>query len=203
MYHGAMSAQPAAPTMAAAAVRERHELPIPHTWNLADIFPDWSAWEVGCAALDAGIRAFATRQGSLKSGPEALVAALQASDALGQLAYKVYYYASLHYDQDQRDNVGERSPAARAAPARALAAGDVVVQSRAARPAAPRCGNGWRRTRRSPSIASRSRISIGSRSTCSTRRASVSCRSRASSATPPTIPTRRCRRPTRSSRASN
>jgi oligoendopeptidase F len=104
MYHGAMSAQPAAPPVAAPKVRERHEIPVPDTWNLDDIFPDWKAWEAGGGELEAGIRAFATRQGSLKSGPEALLGALQASDALGQLAYRVYYYASLHYDQDQRDN---------------------------------------------------------------------------------------------------
>ncbi len=104
MYHGAMSAQPVAPPIAAVTVRERHELPIPHTWNLDDIFPDWPAWEAACAELEAGIRAFATRQGSLKNGAHALLDALRAGDVLGQLAYKVYYYASLHYDQDQRDN---------------------------------------------------------------------------------------------------
>ena len=109
MYHGAMSAQPDAPpstieTPVAAPVRERHDIPLPDTWNLDDIFPDPAAWEAGCAELEAGIRAFATRQGSLSSGADALLEALQASDTLGQLAYRVYYDAALRYDQDQRDN---------------------------------------------------------------------------------------------------
>ena len=44
---------------------------------------------------------------------------------------------------------------------------------------------------------------LGSRNTCSTRRASTCCRSRASSARRPTMPTRRCRRPTCVSRPSS
>ncbi len=104
MYHDAMSAEPATPTSVAPAPRSRHELPVEETWNLHDIFPDWGAWETGCAELERGIRAFATRKGSLAGGAAALLGAMQASDVLGQLAYKVYYFASLHYDQDQRDN---------------------------------------------------------------------------------------------------
>jgi len=30
---------------AAATVRQRHEVPVQQTWNLADVFPDWAAWE--------------------------------------------------------------------------------------------------------------------------------------------------------------
>jgi oligoendopeptidase F len=90
---------------AAAAVRERHEIPAADTWNLDDIFTGLDAWETACQELEAGIRAFAARQGSLADGPASLLAALQASDALGQLAYRVYYYVSLRYDEDQRDNV--------------------------------------------------------------------------------------------------
>ena len=58
----------------------------------------------GCAELEAGIRAWPPGAGTLASGAAALLAALQERDALGQLAYRVYYYAALHYDQDQRDN---------------------------------------------------------------------------------------------------
>lgn len=105
MYHEGMTAQPASPETAVAPLRERHAIPVVDTWNLEDIFPGWEAWEKACAELEAGIRAFATRRGTLANGPEALLDALKASDALGQLAYRVYYYASLYYDQDQRDNV--------------------------------------------------------------------------------------------------
>jgi oligoendopeptidase F len=89
----------------AAAVRERADIPVADTWNLDDIFSGLDAWEAACQELDAGIRAFAVRRGSLGQGAGALLEALQASDALGQLAYRVYYYVALKYDQDQRDNV--------------------------------------------------------------------------------------------------
>jgi oligoendopeptidase F len=89
---------------AAVAVRERRELPTPDTWNLDDIFPSWDAWEAAYQALEKNIAAFAQRQGSLARGAQSLLDAMQASDELGQLAYKVYYYTSLHYDEDQRNN---------------------------------------------------------------------------------------------------
>jgi len=88
----------------AVPVRERHELALPDTWNLNDIFPSWDAWEQAYETLEQSITAYAARQGTLARGPESLLEALRASDELGQLAYKVYYYTSLHYDEDQRNN---------------------------------------------------------------------------------------------------
>jgi oligoendopeptidase F len=92
-------------TAVAAAVRERRDIPAADTWNLEDIFPGLDAWEAACQELESGVRAFAARKGSLSQGADALLPALQASDALGQLAYRVYYYVGLKYDEDQRDNV--------------------------------------------------------------------------------------------------
>jgi oligoendopeptidase F len=89
----------------ATSVRERRDVPAADTWNLDDIFPSLEQWEAAGRDLETGIKAFATRRGTLSQGPEALLGALQASDALGQLAYRVYYYAALNYDQDQRNNV--------------------------------------------------------------------------------------------------
>ena len=40
----------------------------------------------------------------LPAGRRALLAALKLRDEIGQLEYKVWYFASLWYDQDQRDN---------------------------------------------------------------------------------------------------
>jgi oligoendopeptidase F len=88
----------------AVAVRERRELPVADTWNLDDIFSSWDAWEASYATLDRSIDAYAKRQGTLARGAQSLLDALRASDELGQLAYKVYYYTSLHYDEDQRNN---------------------------------------------------------------------------------------------------
>lgn len=97
---------PLAPAEAPAAppLRDRHEIPERFKWNLRSIFEDWSAWRAAYDELDRGIEAFAALQGSLGRGPAELLAALQLRDEIGQLEYKVWYYASLWYDQDQRDN---------------------------------------------------------------------------------------------------
>ncbi len=80
-----------------------------HTWQLSDIYPDWAAWDAACAQLASQVEAFPARQGTLASGSEHLLDALRATDTLGQLAYKVYYYVALRHDEDQRDNeVGGR-----------------------------------------------------------------------------------------------
>ena len=42
--------------------------------------------------------------GHARTGPRPLLHALQLRDEIGQLEYKVWYFASLCYDQDQRDN---------------------------------------------------------------------------------------------------
>jgi oligoendopeptidase F len=54
--------------------------------------------------LDTEIEAFKSRQGTLASGPDALLAAYRAMDRMGVLSYRVWYYASLRYDEDQRNN---------------------------------------------------------------------------------------------------
>ena len=93
-----MSSQAAARPRARAALAERHK------WNLDDIYPDWAAWEVGRATLDRRIGEYAALKGTLASGPDRLLAAYRLNDELGQLAYTVYFYPSLRYDEDQRDN---------------------------------------------------------------------------------------------------
>jgi oligoendopeptidase F len=87
-----------------AVTRLREEVPVHQTWNLADVFPDWASWERASAELSEGIEAFAALQGTLARGADRLLHALGATDRLGQLAYRVYYFAALMFDQDQRDN---------------------------------------------------------------------------------------------------
>jgi len=89
---------------ATTGLRQRNEIPDRFKWNLGDIFPDWTAWEEGYRTLDARVGEFAALKGSLANGPEALLHAFMLSDELGQLAHRVWYYPSLRYDEDQRDN---------------------------------------------------------------------------------------------------
>ena len=84
--------------------RRREDVPERFKWNLSDIFPDWMAWEAGYKKLEAGIDRYASLKGTLSGGADALLEAFRLSEELGQLAYKVWYYPSLQYDEDQRDN---------------------------------------------------------------------------------------------------
>ena len=83
---------------------ERTQIEDRYKWDLTTIFPDWPAWEDGYGELDRRIGQFANLRGTLSQGADALLKALQLRDAIGQLSYKVWYFASLWYDQDQRDN---------------------------------------------------------------------------------------------------
>src|SRR5262245_5976331 len=84
--------------------RNRAEIDDTHKWNLDDIYPDWEAWERARAELDRRIGEFASLKGTLPTGSDALLRAFRLNDDLGQLAYRVYFYPSLRYDEDQRDN---------------------------------------------------------------------------------------------------
>jgi oligoendopeptidase F len=91
-------------TTAAAKSRNRADIPVEYTWNLNDIYPDWETWEADRATLDARINEYAALKGTLGQSPEQLLKAFQLSDAMGKLAHTVYYFPSLKYDEDQRNN---------------------------------------------------------------------------------------------------
>ena len=84
--------------------RKRGEIPDRFKWNLGDIFPDWETWENAYKRLDSGIERYAALKGTLAQGTEKLLEAFKLSEELGQLAYRVWYFPSLRYDEDQRDN---------------------------------------------------------------------------------------------------
>jgi len=84
--------------------RNRADIPVEYTWNLADIYPNWETWEADRAQLEAKIEEYAALKGTLAQSPAQLLAAFRLGDALGQLAYTVYFYPSLKYDEDQRNN---------------------------------------------------------------------------------------------------
>src|SRR5688572_26243583 len=84
--------------------RNRSEIDDRFKWNLGDIFESWDAWDAAYKQLEAGVDRYATLKGTLAAGPDKLLAAFRVSEELGQLAYRVWYFPSLQYDEDQRDN---------------------------------------------------------------------------------------------------
>jgi oligoendopeptidase F len=99
-----MDVPTSAETLAAPALQERDQIPDRFKWDLTRIFPDWDAWDIAYGELDRATAAFGALQGTLAGGADRLLAALTLRDDIGQLEYKVWYFASLWYDQDQRDN---------------------------------------------------------------------------------------------------
>jgi oligoendopeptidase F len=84
--------------------RRRDDIPERFKWNLADIYQTWDEWEAAYKKIEAGIDRYAALKGTLASGPDALLGAFRLAEELDQLAYRVWYFPSLQYDQDQRDN---------------------------------------------------------------------------------------------------
>src|SRR5687767_5939895 len=82
----------------------RDAIPSRYTWDLSAICTDWSQWTGSYQELDTAIEAFKAFQGTLASGPDAMLQAFRAMDEMGALSYRVWYFAALQYDQDQRNN---------------------------------------------------------------------------------------------------
>jgi oligoendopeptidase F len=85
--------------------RLRADIPDRFKWNLDDIFPDWPSWDAGYKTLESMIERYGALKGTLGGGAAPLLDAFKLSEEMGQLAYRVWYYPSLQYDEDQRDNV--------------------------------------------------------------------------------------------------
>jgi oligoendopeptidase F len=94
---------PAAPAPST-FVPARESLDQKYTWDLSSIFSSWEKWEEAFGELDRGIAAYTKYEGTLAQGAGQLLHALKDRDALAQLSYKVWYYPSLQYDEDQRNN---------------------------------------------------------------------------------------------------
>src|SRR3982750_2007023 len=84
--------------------RNRAEIAERFKWNDTDIFQSWEEWDAAYKQLEAGVERYATLRGTLARGAESLLTAFRLSEELGQLAYRVWYFPSLQYDEDQRDN---------------------------------------------------------------------------------------------------
>ena len=91
-------------TMTPARTRNRAELDDRFKWSVRDIFASWDAWQAAYVELEAGVDRYAALKGTLGESPQHLLKAFRLSEDLGQLAYRVWYYPSLQYDEDQRDN---------------------------------------------------------------------------------------------------
>jgi oligoendopeptidase F len=82
----------------------RDTIPTRYKWDLTSICATWDEWSASYKQLDEAIGAFTSFQGTLDQGPQRLLAAFKAMDRMGELSYRVWYFAALQYDEDQRNN---------------------------------------------------------------------------------------------------
>ena len=82
----------------------RDQIPERYTWDLTTICRDWDEWTASHHQLERAIESFKAFQGTLAKGAEQLLAVFRAMDEMGTLSYRVWYFASLQYDGDQRNN---------------------------------------------------------------------------------------------------
>jgi oligoendopeptidase F len=82
----------------------REEIPDRYKWDLSAICGSWDDWNRSYRELEAAVESFKAFQGTLAQGPGQLLAAFRAMDAMGALSYRVWYFAALQYDEDQRNN---------------------------------------------------------------------------------------------------
>ena len=103
-YSGVMASDTTTAQAPPEKSRRREDIPDRFKWRLDDIFTSWDTWQSAYAQLEGDIERYSALKGTLAQGPARLLDAFRLSEQMGQLAYRVWYYPSLQYDTDQRDN---------------------------------------------------------------------------------------------------
>jgi oligoendopeptidase F len=91
--------------VAMAQVKEiptRDQIQNKYKWNLADFYPSDSAWEQGLEAIKARLPEIAVFQSKLGESSANLAQCLMLNDTLGMTGHRLYVYAALSLDQDNR-----------------------------------------------------------------------------------------------------
>lgn len=76
---------------------------IQYDWNVADIYPSWTAWQRDYDKLSELMEQMAALKGSVKSDKD-LIKIMDIDEELNILSYKVYRYPQLQRDIDSKDN---------------------------------------------------------------------------------------------------
>ncbi len=80
--------------------RVRSELDPRYTWDLSRIFESDEAWEAMFTAVQADVRAFSQRAGTLGDGREAVLGALNAYMEIAKRTEALYTYAMMRQNED-------------------------------------------------------------------------------------------------------
>ncbi|MDR2133031.1 MAG: oligoendopeptidase F [Clostridiales Family XIII bacterium] len=83
--------------------RKRGDIPARYKWDLASMYADDESWEADAARTEEGAVRCARFAGGLGESAATLLAALEEKDALWRLAERVFVYARMRRDEDNRD----------------------------------------------------------------------------------------------------
>ncbi len=88
-------------------IPRRDEIPTEYTWDLTTVYRDDAHWQAALAALEQQLPALAAREGQVAASGAALLATLQARDAVLQQLWQIYVYAERRHDSDTGEAVGQ------------------------------------------------------------------------------------------------
>jgi oligoendopeptidase F len=88
-------------------IPRRDEIPAEHTWDLTTVYRDDAHWQEALTALEQQLPALAAHQGQVAVSGGALLATLQARDAVLQHLWQLYVYAERRHDSDTGEAVGQ------------------------------------------------------------------------------------------------
>jgi oligoendopeptidase F len=80
--------------------KNRDEIPVEYTWNLASIFASDEDWDHEFQAIQSLVPELEALQGTLAQSGNALLKVLQKRDEIGQRLEKLYIYASMRKDEN-------------------------------------------------------------------------------------------------------
>ncbi|MDR3242989.1 MAG: oligoendopeptidase F [Clostridiales Family XIII bacterium] len=95
-------------------LKKREEIPPEYKWDIESMYPDEREWKKEYARAEAAAEAYAAEfAGKLSGGGGTLLAALRKKDALWLIVERLFVYAKMRRDEDNR-NAGRQAMADRA-----------------------------------------------------------------------------------------
>ena len=83
-------------------LKNRDEMDLTFRWNIEAMYPEETQWDRDVKRAEAMAEAFSSFSGRLSEGPQVLLEAFRAKDALWQVVEKVFVYARMKKDEDTR-----------------------------------------------------------------------------------------------------
>ncbi len=89
--------------MSNSEIKNRRDIDQKYKWDIESMFPDEKDWEKDFAEAISMAEKYGSYAGRLAESPATLLKALQEKDAIWQKAEKVYVYARMRRDEDNRE----------------------------------------------------------------------------------------------------